>query len=404
MQKIIVAGASAAGLSAARELRRRGFTGALTLVDREEGRPYRRPEVSKGVLQGLLSREDVGVPWPDDLDLFHRDATEIDSLDTHARELTVSTASGSERLPFDGLVVATGATARPSPFPVARGVHTLRTFADSRRMQAELAIARRVVIVGGGFIGLEVAAVCHALGTPAIVVEAAAAPLASVLGKELSAHMVRLHTDRGVRIDAEATVAEVHAGPDGAVRAVTLAGGTTLQTDLLLVAIGSRPEVGWLADTGLDVVQGVRCDHTLAVEGLQNVVAAGDVAAWTNPRYDRRMRVEHWTNAVDQGMYAARRLLGVHDEAGFSSAPYFWSDQFGMRLQSVGSTLDHDEAVVVEQDGDRMLVVYGRQGTVQAVAGIATGAAVIRLRPLVEAGVDMDTARARAGELLLPRR
>jgi NADPH-dependent 2,4-dienoyl-CoA reductase/sulfur reductase-like enzyme len=403
MRNIVIAGASAAGLNAATQLRRSGFGGSITLLDRELGRPYRRPEVSKGILGGQLVRDAIAVPWPEDMDLKLIDGVTIDSADLTGRTITVLHNETSETLQFDGLVIATGSVARPSPFPALRGVHTLRTVADAERMSMELAEAQRVVIMGGGFIGLEVAAVCRALGKPVTVIEATGMPLGRVLGDEFSGHLVRMHLERGVEIATNLSVTGLQAGPTGSVASVHLSDGRELAADLVLIAIGSMPAADWLQGSGLDVRSGVLCDTTCAVEGTENVVAAGDAANWVNPLYRMRMRVEHWTNAVEQGMYAARRLLGVHDPAGYVSAPYFWSDQYGMRIQSVGTTIGHDQAVVFESSGDRMLVGYAKDGILRAVAGVHAGASVTRMKRLVTDGVDIETARTKAGEFAARR-
>jgi NADPH-dependent 2,4-dienoyl-CoA reductase/sulfur reductase-like enzyme len=297
---------------------------------------------------------------------------------------------------FDGLVIATGSVARPSPYGAIDGVHTLRTATDADRMRPGLEAAKRVVILGGGFIGLEVAAVACGLGKQVTVVEAAPIPLAHVLGESFGNHLTKLHRGKGIDIVTGATVQAVDTTADGHVRAAVLSDGSELLADLVLVAIGSRAAVDWLASSGLDVTGGVRCDRTCAVEGTEDVVAAGDVASWVNPLYERRMRIEHWTNAIEQGTYAAKRLLGNHDPAGFVSAPYFWSDQHGMRLQSIGTTLDHDESVVLDHDGDRLVMAYGRAGRVTCVAGIKAGTKVMAQRKNVLAGVPLAELAAEA--------
>jgi NADPH-dependent 2,4-dienoyl-CoA reductase/sulfur reductase-like enzyme len=153
----------------------------------------------------------------------------------------------------------------------------------------------------------------------------------------------------------------------------------------LLVAVGSAPAVGWLGRSGLDVgAHGVSCDATCAVEGADGVVAAGDIAAWENPLYGRRMRIEHWTNAQEQGAYAGRRLIGSHDPEGFSSAPYFWSDQYESKVQSIGSTVGYDEARIVLDAEGKIAVAYGIGGRLIAVAGIDVGPLIPRARRLIE--------------------
>ena len=391
---IVIAGSSIAGLSAARELRARGFAGELVLLDRDPQAPYRRPEVSKGLLNGAITDEKAAIPWPDTLGgLTRLPGAEATRLDPAGRTVTARTAIGEVTLKYAGLVIATGSEPRPSPFPVMAGVHVLRTAADSRAFRGELDAARRVVIVGAGFIGLEVAYVAAVMGKSVTVVEPLELPMAHVLGTELSAALLRLHRDHDVDFRLGRQVSELEAGTGGGVQRVLLDDGSRLEADVVLVAIGSVPSVGWLRGSGLSVAGGVGCDATCAVTGADDVVAAGDVARWPNPLYGRVMRVEHWAHAIEQGTYAARRLLGEHDPGGFTAAPYFWSQQYGQRLQCVGSTAGHDRTLILDPDPGRMIVAYFLDDRLVAVAGLAPGPAIPRLRPLV-------LERAAAGRLL----
>jgi NADPH-dependent 2,4-dienoyl-CoA reductase/sulfur reductase-like enzyme len=393
MKRIVIAGAATAGLSAARELRKAGFDGQLQLVDVEPESPYRRPEVSKGILDGRIDEETIRVRWPDDLGLERHLGTRLRGVDLAARTVFGDHDGDPVTLPFDGLVLATGSVARPSPFdPNLSNVYSLRSLADGLRLRAALPGARQLVLVGGGFIGLEVAAVARKLGLEVTVVEAADVPLGHALGAAFGEHMADLHRGHGVRIICGQSVSRVDS-TGGVAESVTLADGRRLAADLVVVSIGSAPAVDWLASSGLAEV---RCDATCAVEGVDGVVAAGDLASWFNPLYGRQMRVEHWTNAIEQGSYAARRLLGTHDPAGFVSAPYFWSDQYGLRLQSIGSTSGYDEVEVITRDGPKMLVAYGRQGRVICVAGLHAGTAVMSYRGLVTEAASMDAVRSRA--------
>ncbi|GAA4548299.1 FAD/NAD(P)-binding oxidoreductase [Pseudonocardia xishanensis] len=389
-QRVVVAGASTAGLSAARHLRRAGFTGSITLADTEEHAPYRRPEVSKGMLTGKVDRTTAAVRFPDDLGLELLGGTTLVGLDLAARTVRAVSDGAARELPFDGLVIATGTEARPSPYGTVRGAHVLRSLSDAVALRAALTEAQSVVIVGAGFIGLEVAAVLRGLDKEVTVLEAAGVPLERVLGARFGEHLATVHADRGVWLRCGVMVDGVEVGPDGAVTAVRTSDGMRVEADVVLLATGAVPATAWLAGSGLDVADGVRCDATCAVEGAENVVGAGDVASWWNPLYRRRMRVEHWNHALDQGAYAASRLLGLHDPAGFSTAPYFWSDQFGMRIQSIGSTAGHDRAEVVEHHGDRLVVAYGHEGSLVAVAGIQAGTAINGYRRPVLDRVALD--------------
>jgi len=374
-------------MSAARELRARGFEGELVMLDRDQRAPYRRPEVSKGLLNGLISDEKVVIPWPDTLGVRRIPGAELTGLDHDHRTVTAGTADGDVELEYSGLVIATGSEPRRSPFPPMGGVHSLRTFADSEGFRRELAEARRVVIVGAGFIGLEVAYVASAMGKSVTVIEPNDLPLAHILGADLSTVILRLHERHGVRFHLGCQVEALTAGTDRDVESV-LVGGTEIHTDIVLVAIGSVPSVGWLRDSGLSVERGIECDATCAVAGAEDIVAAGDVALWQNPLYGRLMRVEHWAHAIEQGSYAARRLLGVHDPGGFAAAPYFWSQQYGQRIQSIGSSTGWDRTEILDADPERLLVAYFRGGRLIAVAGLAAGPAIFRFRPLILSGAD----------------
>ncbi|GAA1000118.1 FAD/NAD(P)-binding oxidoreductase [Acrocarpospora macrocephala] len=388
MRSVVIAGGAIAGLSAARELRRAGFPGRIQVVDQDRRGPYRRPEVSKGLLEGRLGLDSVATPWPADLNVDRILGVRLTGLDLAAR--TVQVEGGA--VPFDGLVIATGCAARRSPYEAMAGVHTLRSADDAERMRPELAAAMKIVIVGAGFIGLEVASVARKLGKSVTLLEAAEIPLARVLGDDFGEHIAGTHRAHGVDLRTGVTVAGVTAGASGRVSSVELTSGETVAADVVLVAIGSEPATGWLRDSGLDLSMGVVCDETCAV--ADGVVAAGDVASWINPLYRRRMRVEHWTNAVEQGAYAARRLMGTHDPTGFASVPYFWSDQYGVKLQCVGSTLDHDQYAVLDDSDGRFLVAYGRAGRLVCVAGMNAGAAVMKHRALVLRAVPLAEVAA----------
>ena len=261
------------------------------------------------------------------------------SLDLHARAVILE---DGESIAFDGLVIATGATPRRLPGIAApRGCPRL---ADAGRRHGHPGTTRRrprVCVVGAGFIGAEVAAACRARGLEVTVLEALAAPLAHILPPELASACVRLHLDHGVDLRCGATVE----GFEGhrRVEAVRLAGGQRVPADLVVVGIGVVPETGWLASSGLAIDNGLVCDATLAT-AAPGVVAAGDVARWPNVLFGETMRIEHWTNALDQGAAAARRLLGGDDYTQpFAPVPYVWSDQYETKIQMVGRIKPGDE-------------------------------------------------------------
>jgi NADPH-dependent 2,4-dienoyl-CoA reductase/sulfur reductase-like enzyme len=229
------------------------------------------------------------------------------------------------------------------------------------------------------------------MGKSVTVIEPNDLPLVHVLGTEMSTAILRLHESHGVRFYLGCQVEALEAGTDGDVERVLVDGGTEIEADTVLVAIGSVPSVGWLCASGLNVERGVECDATCAVVGAEGVVAAGDVALWRNPLYGRLMRVEHWAHAIEQGTYAARRLLGVHDPGGFAAAPYFWSQQYGQRIQSIGSSTGCDRAEILDGDPERLLVAYFLDGQLISVAGLAAGPAIFKFRPLILSGADVES-------------
>jgi len=369
-ESVVVVGGSLAGLRTAQALRREGHEGPLTVVsDEAHWPPYDRPPLSKQVLVGSLEPERVRLRVPDDLGADVRTGVRAVSLDVGARTVLLD---DGEQLAYGALVIATGATPRRIPGTDAlAGIHVLRTIDDSLALRAELEDARRVVVVGAGFIGCEVASSCRSLGHEVTVVDMLPLPLAP-LGSRAGEIVRALHEDNGVELRLGTGVA----GFDGdeRVRGVRLADGTTVAADVVVVGIGVVPSTGWLEGSGLELADGVVCDETcLAVGGDGRVAAVGDVARWQHPRYGSS-RIEHWTNAGEQGAHVAKVLVQGPEAAGpFAPVPYFWSDQFGKKLQFVGTCGDGDDFAVVEgsvEDG-RWVAAYGRDGI--TVAALCVG-------------------------------
>jgi NADPH-dependent 2,4-dienoyl-CoA reductase/sulfur reductase-like enzyme len=378
--RIAIVGGSIAGLSAARELRAGGFEGTLTVVDRDPSSPYRRPDVSKILLLQELG-DRTRLSWPSELDVELMVPGEAAALNLSSRSITVNSQSMSTTLPFDGLVICTGSRARRLPFDAdVPNVHWLRTADDAAKLRSALADSRQLCVIGGGLIGLEVAALAASLAKQVIVVEAAHLPMVGVLGSKPAAAYLRMLETRGVQFRLGANVSDLVDYGDGTTT-VRLVSGENVVADAVLVAVGAAPETRWLQGNGLDLTDGVSCDEHCAVIGADDVVACGDLANWFNPLLGRRMRVEHWSNAIEQGRHAARRLLGIHALTGFSSLPYFWSDQADLKLQMVGSNTGHDEAVILESSAERLIVEYRSQRDLLAVLGVNAGAAVMSRRP-----------------------
>ncbi len=306
MKSVVVVGASLAGLRAVETLRREGYAGKLTLVGDEPHLPYDRPPLSKELLAGDWEHDQIvlrKVPY-EDLDLELRLGVAATALDVGAR--TVKLASGTE-LGFDGLVIATGCTPRTLPGqPSLDGVFTLRTIDDCHAIRDRLDAGARVCVIGAGFIGAEVAATCRKRGLDVTVLEALPQPMVRGLGMELGAVLARLHRDHGVDLRCGVTLESIE-GTDK-VEHVRLANGERVDCDVVLVAVGVSPETRWLEGSGLVLDDGVVCDETLLA--APGIVAAGDVARWPNPAFDGEvMRVEHWTNAAEQGVFVGQRLL-----------------------------------------------------------------------------------------------
>lgn len=348
----MVVGASAAGLAAAETLRREGYDGTLTLIGDEPHLPYDRPPLSKQFLTGrweagqlpLRSTADLGA-----LGLDLRLGVAAKELDPDTR--SVRLADGSA-VSYDGLVIATGV--RPRRLP-GKDAHVLRTLDDALSLRHRLGPGRRLVVVGAGFLGAEAAATAAGLGADVTLLEPAPVPLAHVVGAEVGQVLSRAHRERGVEVRTGVTVSEVTG------TGVLLADGETVEGDEVLVAVGSRPNTEWLAGSGLALGDGVACDAYC--EAAAGIYAAGDVARWYNPLFATSMRIEHRTNAAEQGMAAARNLLRPTERKAFAPVPYFWSDQYDMKIQAYGYLRGHDEVAVMQGDlAERRFVAAYRTG------------------------------------------
>jgi NADPH-dependent 2,4-dienoyl-CoA reductase/sulfur reductase-like enzyme len=397
---IIVVGASLAGLRAAEEIRHIGHDGPVVIVGDEIHAPYDRPPLSKQLLAGVWDVERIHHHAPDKLDSlgleFHL-GRRVVSLDTDARN--VACDDGRE-LHYDGLIVATGARARPLPGTEGMpGVRTLRTLDDCLGIRSDLDSAgggARVVVIGAGFIGSEVAATCRGLGARVTVVEALPTPLARVLGDQMGEACAQLHRDQGVTVLTGVGVDRLSSDPGQATPLVVhLVDGTSLDADLVVVGIGVAPAIGWLEGSGLSLDDGVVCTESLfAADG---VVAAGDVARWTHPTTGEQLRVEHWTNAAEGGAAAARNLLAGSDAAQpYDPIPFFWSDQYKTKIQVIGLPGPDDEVVVVEGSVDegKLVALYRRGDRLRAVLAFSQPRHLMSYRPLLAAGASFDEALA----------
>ncbi|WP_030260984.1 NAD(P)/FAD-dependent oxidoreductase [Streptomyces violens] len=375
MRTVTVVGASLAGLYAARALRSQGFGGRLMIVGDECHRPYDRPPLSKDFLKGTAGQDDLALADAEEvaeLDAEWLLGTRAAGLDAGGRSVALE---NGRSLATDGVVIATGATPRRLPGPELAGVHTLRSLDDAQALRADLAGGPvRVVVIGGGFIGAEVASSCAALGHDVTVVEAAPLPLLPQLGEEMAGVCAALHGDHGVTLVSGTGVAALQGESGGRVTGVELADGRILPADTVVVGIGVRPNTDWLAGSGLTLDDGVVCD-TGCVTALPHVVAVGDVARVGGSR------TEHWTSATEQAATAVHNLLAGETLLAHRTVPYFWSDQYGVRIQFAGRRLPTDTVRVIDgSPEDRsFLAAYERDGRTTAVL------ALNRPRPFMKA-------------------
>jgi len=397
VRTVVVVGASLAGLRATETLRREGFDGRIVLVGAEPHLPYDRPPLSKQLLAGEWEPQDLALrrtPY-DELDVELRLGARATALDAAGRLLTLE---GDESLPFDGALLATGAAPRTLPgTPDLDGIFVLRTVDDALDLRARLDARPRVVVIGAGFIGSEVAATCRMRGLEVTVLEALPAPLVRGLGPVLGAVCGELHRDHGVDLRLGVGVAAIEG--DGKVERVRLDDGSTVEADIVVVGVGVAPVTDWLDGSGLILDNGIVCDETLLA--APGIVAAGDVARWPNPMFDGEvMRLEHWTNAAEQGVAAARRLLVAEGDAAdaYAPVPFVWSDQYDRKIQTVGHFRGDDEMEVVygSLDERRFVAVFGRDGRLVGALGFSMPAKVMQYRKMIEERASFADALERA--------
>lgn len=393
LDRIVVVGASAAGLSTVEALRRGGFQGELILVGDEPHLPYDRPPLSKQLLSGQWGPERLALRAPevfDELGVRTVLGSPAEKLDARVREVLLA---DGERVGYDVLVAATGVRARTVPgVDGVEGVHLLRTLDDALTLRRSLDGRGRLVIVGGGFIGAEAAAVARLMGCEVTMVTDRPMPLIDAVGAEISGMLTDLHREHGVRVIGDAMVARVcHDGSRAT--GIELVDGRTIDADAVIVGIGTLPNVEWLAGSGVPVGNGVECDETLHAGG--GVWAAGDVASWPDPLSGERLRIEHRTNAAEQGMAVARNIL-AEQPTPFTSVPYVWSDQYEHKIQIYGRTHGADRMQVI--DGSlaerRFTALFGRDGRVTAALGLDMVRPLRALRKLVVDRTDWDSALA----------
>jgi NADPH-dependent 2,4-dienoyl-CoA reductase/sulfur reductase-like enzyme len=378
-------------------MRRDGYDGRIVLVGAEPHLPYDRPPLSKQLLAGEWEPQELALrraPY-DELELDLRLGVRATALDAAARVLTLDSG---EELRFDGALLATGAVPRTLPdTPELDGIFVLRTVDDALDLRARLAGNPRVVVVGAGFIGSEVAATCRGRGLQVTVLEALPAPLVRGLGPVLGMVCGELHRDHDVDLRLGVGVAAIEG--ERRVERVRLDDGSTVDADIVVVGVGVVPATAWLEGSGLTLDNGVVCDETLLA--APGIVAAGDVARWPNPMFDGElMRLEHWTNAAEQGVAAARRLLVPDDGVPepYAPVPFVWSDQYDRKIQTVGHFRGDDDMEVVhgKLDERRFVAIFGRDGRLVGALGFSMPAKVMQYRKMIEERASFADALERA--------
>ena len=389
METIVIVGASLAGVRAAETLRTNGFAGALTIIGAETHMPYDRPPLSKNFLAGDWDADRIALRKADDLSALNINwmlGTSATSLHTDSSVVTL--ADGSQ-VSYDGLIISTGGLVRRLPNqPDIAGVHVLRTLDDASALRDELAEGVRVVVIGAGFIGLEVAATATKRGARVTVLEGLEAPLIRALGAETGTAIGAVHARNGVDIRCGVQVASING--DLRVSGVTLTNGDTIEADVVVVGIGVAPATQWCSDSELTISDGIVCDANLNA-GPANVFVAGDVLRWPNGMFkdiEPTMRVEHWTNAAEQGAMAAKNLLATlrnEPMEPYSAVPFFWSDQFDARIQFLGRAFESSTVDVVAGDvaAGRWCAMFSTNDRLTGVLGVSMPKLVMPSRAML---------------------
>jgi NADPH-dependent 2,4-dienoyl-CoA reductase/sulfur reductase-like enzyme len=398
---IAVVGASLAGLRAAESIREHGFAGAVVVASAEARLPYDRPPLSKALLAGDWEPERIQLRRPEQLAALALDlrlGVRATGLDLAARELSLDDGSV---VAFDGCVIATGARPRrlPGPHAPLAGVHELRTLDDGLALRAELHGngERRVVVIGGGFIGSEVAATARKLGHHVTVLEALAAPMIRGLGAAMGAALGAVHTANGVDLRCGVGVAGLVG--EGRVTGVRLDDTTVVPADVVLVGVGVVPDTDWLAGSGLTIDNGIVCDaHLRAAPG---VFAAGDVARFPFGPNGVLTRIEHWTNANEQGGHAGANVVAHvagDPTVAFDTVPFVWSDQYDRRIQIVGRVSgEHEMALAFGSiDEGSWVAIYGDGERLAGALAVNQPKRLMRYRKLLLTGASWSAARDHA--------
>jgi len=356
---VVIVGASVAGVRTAQALRSNNFDGQVVVVGEESAMPYDKPPLSKALLTGQASTDTVALLRDDTVAKARLDlrlGTRASTLDVARRQVALT---NGDQLPYDVVVLATGARARPSPWPAPSGVHVLRTLDDAQHIRHDLELGGHLVVVGGGFIGSEVASSARTLGLDVTVVDPLTDPSARAVGPDAGRLLSGLHQRHGTTTRF-GTGVEAIDGERGALQ-VRLTDGDILPATTVVVGIGAQPNDQWLASSGLEIDDGVVCDEHCRATGTSDVYAAGDLARWLHPRHHELVRIEHWTNATEQAACVAHNITHPDDLRSHQPIEYVWSDQYDWKIQIAGrpAVADRSELVGDPASGARFAMVHG---------------------------------------------
>lgn len=399
--RTVIVGSSVGGVRAAQALRTSGYSGTVLVVGEENHLPYDKPPLSKGLLAGTIGMDRMHLISQSDADASQielRLGSRAESLDVAGHAVVLD---GGERVNFDDLIIATGARARPSPWKATSGVHVLRSLDDCLALQRDLRVGGSVVVVGGGFIGAEVAATAHSLGLEVSVVDPLAIPMGRVLGDEVGKRFIELHHQNNVSTFFGTGVESIE-GTTGDLR-VSLSDGTVLCASVVVVGIGAIPNDEWLASSGLLVDNGLVCDEYCRAVGRPNIYAVGDVARWFHPRHGKLVRVEHWTNAVEQAACVAHNIINSNELKQYDPIEYVWSDQYDWKIQIAGTTAQAASHFVVSDPrvNHRFAALYEDEtGHFCGVATVNWPRALLQCRRLLGSSVDLTVPIEQIRQLL----
>lgn len=378
-RKILIVGAGVGAVRVASQLRQRGHRGPITVLGAEPHHPYDRPPLSKQVLRGEV--DTTAFPDLDRLNVRWVLGARAASLDVGLNRVL---DCDGRAYGYDTLVLAPGGRPRTLPgLDLGFGVHALRTIDDALGLRASIRTDRRLIVIGAGFIGCEVAASARQVGAPVDIVEALPAPLARVLGSMAASRISALHEAHGVRLHLGATVAELLRNAAGQVLGVQLSSGCMIEGDDVVVGIGIVPDVDWLAGSGLELRDGIVCDSG-GRTSVANIFTLGDAAQWWHDLAGEHRRVEHWTTTADQAAVVAANIVQQSEApAKLDAAPYFWSDQYDVKIQGIGF-IDAGDNIDELSIRGRAVLLYSRDDIIRGVVGFSVPGAVMRIKPLIE--------------------